>query len=149
MPLPLIWAVNINGYCSDLTRTIFVGEATPEMEKIYRFVLKNQLQTLTEMHEGAVCKNIAKMVVNDFQLNGYDLIHGLGHSLGLEVHEIPYLGSKSEVILKPNMIITDEPGIYLPGKFGIRIEDTVIVGKSTGVALTKSNKEMMILPVQK
>ena len=90
-----------------------------------------------------LCKNIAKMVVNDFEINGHDLIHGLGHSLGLEVHEIPNLGTKSEVILKPNMIITDEPGIYIPGKFGIRIEDTVIVGKSTGVALTKSNKEII------
>ena len=95
------------------------------------------------MKEGAVCKNIAKMVINDFEMNGYDLIHGLGHSLGLVVHEIPNLGIKSEVILKSNMIITDEPGIYLPGKFGIRIEDTVIVGKSTGVALTKSNKEII------
>ena len=132
-----------NGYCSDMTRTIFVGKIDEEVEKVYNLVLKNQLQTIGEMKEGAICKNIAKMVVNDFEINGYDLIHGLGHSLGLEVHEIPNLGTKSEVILKPNMIITDEPGIYIPGRFGIRIEDTVIVGKSTGVALTKSNKEII------
>ena len=132
-----------NGYCSDMTRTIFVGKIDEEVEKVYNLVLKNQLQTIEEMREGAICKNVAKMVVNDFEINGYDLIHGLGHSLGLEIHEIPNLGTKSEVILKPNMIITDEPGIYIPGKFGIRIEDTVIVGKSTGVALTKSNKEII------
>ena len=132
-----------NGYCSDMTRTIFVGEIDEEVEKVYNLVLKNQIQTIGEMKEGAICKNVAKMVVNDFEINGYDLIHGLGHSLGLEVHEIPNLGTKSEVILKPNMIITDEPGIYIPGRFGIRIEDTVIVGKSTGVALTKSNKEII------
>lgn len=132
-----------NGYCSDMTRTIFVGEIDEEVEKVYNLVLKNQIQTIGEMKEGAICKNVARMVVNDFEINGYDLIHGLGHSLGLEVHEIPNLGTKSEVILKPNMIITDEPGIYIPGKFGIRIEDTVIVGKSTGVALTKSNKEII------
>lgn len=131
------------GYCSDMTRTIFVGEIDEEVEKVYNLVLKNQKQTIGEMKEGAICKNIAKMVVNDFEINGYDLIHGLGHSLGLEIHEIPNLSSKSEVILKSNMIITDEPGIYIPGKFGIRIEDTVIVGKSTGVALTKSNKEII------
>lgn len=134
-----------NGYCSDMTRTIFVGEIDKEIEKIYNLVLKNQKQTIEEMREGAICKNIAKMVVNDFEINGYDLIHGLGHSLGLEIHEIPNLGTKSEVILKPNMIITDEPGIYIPGKFGVRIEDTVIVGKSTGTPLTKSNKEIIVI----
>lgn len=134
-----------NGYCSDMTRTIFVGKIDEEVKKVYNLVLKNQKQTISEMHEGAICKNIAKMVVNDFEINGYDLIHGLGHSLGLEIHEIPNLSTKSEVILKPNMIITDEPGIYIAGQFGIRIEDTVIVGKSTGVPLTKSSKEITII----
>jgi len=134
-----------NGYCSDMTRTIFVGKVEDEIKDIYNLVLKNQMQTIGEMKEGAVCKNIAKMVINDFEINGYELIHGLGHSLGLEVHEIPNLGEKSEVILKSNMIITDEPGIYIPGRFGIRIEDTVIVGKSTGVALTKSSKELITI----
>ena len=116
-----------NGYCSDMTRTIFVGEISEEVKKVYNLVLKNQMQTIKEMHEGTICKNLAKMVINDFEINGYDLIHGLGHSVGLEIHEIPTLGSKSEAILKPNMIITDEPGIYIAGHFGIRIEDTVIV----------------------
>ena len=134
-----------NGYCSDMTRTIFVGKIDEEVKKVYNLVLKNQKQTISEMHEGTICKNIAKMVVNDFEINGYDLIHGLGHSLGLEIHEIPNLGTKSEVILKPNMIITDEPGIYIAGQFGIRIEDTVIVGKSTGVPLTKSSKEIIVI----
>lgn len=134
-----------NGYCSDMTRTIFVGKIDEEVKKVYNLVLKNQKQTLSEMHEGAICKNIAKMVVNDFEINGYYLIHGLGHSLGLEIHEIPNLGTKSEAILKPNMIITDEPGIYIAGNFGIRIEDTVIVGKSTGVPLTKSSKEIIVI----
>lgn len=134
-----------NGYCSDMTRTIFVGDINEDVKNIYNLVLKNQMQTLGEMREGAICKNVAKMVINDFELNGYTLIHGLGHSLGLEIHEIPNLGSKSEVILKPNMIITDEPGIYIAGKFGIRIEDTVIIGKSTGVPLTKSTKGITII----
>lgn len=134
-----------NGYCSDMTRTIFVGKIEDEMKKVYNLVLKNQKQTIGEMHEGAICKNVAKMVINDFEINNYELIHGLGHSLGLEIHEIPNLNSKSEVILKQNMIITDEPGIYIPGRFGIRIEDTVIIGKSTGIPLTKSNKEIVII----
>lgn len=134
-----------NGYCSDMTRTIFVGKIEDEMKKVYNLVLKNQKQTIGEMHEGAICKNVAKMVINDFEINNYELIHGLGHSLGLKIHEIPNLNSKSEVILKQNMIITDEPGIYIPGRFGIRIEDTVIIGKSTGIPLTKSNKEIVII----
>lgn len=134
-----------NGYCSDMTRTIFVGKIDEEAKSVYNLVLKNQIQTLGEMKDGAVCKNISKMVVNDFEINGYTLMHALGHSVGLELHEIPIIGTKSEVVLKSNMIITDEPGIYIPGKFGIRIEDTVIVGKSTGVALTKSNKEIVII----
>lgn len=134
-----------NGYCSDMTRTIFVGEISEEVKKIYNLVLKNQVQTIKEMHEGTVCKNLSKMVINDFEINGYDLIHALGHSVGLEIHEIPTLSSKSEVILKPNMIITDEPGIYIAGHFGIRIEDTVIVGKTIGVPLTKSSKEIIII----
>ena len=134
-----------NGYCSDMTRTIFVGDIDEEVKEIYNLVLKNQKQTIGEMREGAVCKNVVKMVTNDFELNGHTLIHGLGHSLGLEVHEIPNLGSKSEVLLKPNMIITDEPGIYIPGKFGVRIEDTVIIGKMAGVPLTKSSKEIIII----
>ena len=134
-----------NGYCSDMTRTIFVGEVDKEVEKVYNLVLKNQKQTIGEMREGAICKNIAKMVVNDFVINGYDLVHGLGHSLGLEIHEIPNLATKSEVILKSNMVITDEPGIYIPGKFGVRIEDTVIIGKMTGVPLTKARKEIIII----
>lgn len=134
-----------NGYCSDMTRTIFVGEISEEVKKIYNLVLKNQVQTIKEMHEGTICKNLSKMVINDFEINGYDLIHALGHSVGLEIHEIPTLSSKSEVILKPNMIITDEPGIYIAGHFGIRIEDTVIVGKTIGVPLTKSSKEIIII----
>ena len=68
-----------------------------------------------------------------------------GHSVGMEIHEIPTLSNNSEVVLKQNMIITDEPGIYIAGKYGIRIEDTVIVGKTIGVPLTKSKKEITII----
>ena len=132
-------------YCSDMTRTIFIGAISDDVKKVYELVLKNQEETLREMREGSICKNISKMVVNDFKINGYDLIHGLGHSVGMEVHEIPTLSINSEVILKSNMIITDEPGIYIPGKFGIRIEDTVIIGKSIGIPLTKSTKKIIVI----
>lgn len=135
----------VNGYCSDMTRTIFVDYIQEDAKKIYELVLKNQKQTISELREGMICKNIVKMVTNDFELNNQMLIHGLGHGVGLEIHELPVLGSRTESALKSNMIVTDEPGIYIPGKFGIRIEDTVIVGKSTGVPLTKSTKEYVII----
>lgn len=134
-----------NGYCSDMTRTIFVKYVNDFIKPIYELVLKNQKQTLNQMYEGSICKNIAKAVINDFQINKCELIHGLGHSVGLEIHEIPTLSQNSEVVLKNNMVITDEPGIYEAGRFGVRIEDTVLVGKSMGIPLTKSSKEYIII----
>lgn len=134
-----------NGYCSDMTRTIFVDNISDEVKNVYDLVLKNQKQTISEMREGMICKNITKMVLNDFELNNQTLIHALGHGVGLDIHETPILGTKNENILKANMVVTDEPGIYIPGKFGVRIEDTVLVGKTVGVPLTKSNKEYIII----
>ena len=134
-----------NGYCSDMTRTIFVDNISDEVKNVYDLVLKNQKQTISEMREGMICKNITKMVLNDFELNNQTLIHALGHGVGLDIHETPILGTKNENILKANMVVTDEPGIYIPGKFGVRIEDTVLVGKTVGVPLTKSNKEYVII----
>lgn len=134
-----------NGYCSDMTRTIFVDNISDEVKNVYDLVLKNQKQTISEMREGMICKNITKMVLNDFELNNQTLIHALGHGVGLDIHETPILGTKNENILKSNMVVTDEPGIYIPGKFGVRIEDTVLVGKTVGVPLTKSNKEYVII----
>ena len=134
-----------NGYCSDMTRTIFVDYVSDEIKEVYELVLKNQKQTVEEMREGIICKNLSKMVINDFELNKYNLIHALGHGVGLDVHELPVLGTKSEVILKSNMVITSEPGIYIPGKFGIRIEDTVLVGKSVGIPLTKAKRDYVII----
>ncbi len=134
-----------HGYCSDMTRTIFVDTVDEKVKKVYDLVLKNQKQTIGEMREGMICKNITKMVINDFELNDYTLIHALGHGVGLDIHEIPTISSKSEIVLKSNMVITDEPGIYIPGEFGIRIEDTVLVGKNVGIPLTKSTKECIII----
>ena len=135
----------VNGYCSDMTRTFFIGEQTPEQKKIYDLVLKNQKQVLKEICEGANIKNIVKGVVSDFEVNGYELIHSLGHGVGLEIHEGPFINLKNENTLKQNMVITNEPGIYIPGKFGIRIEDTVLVTKEGALVLTESEKDSIIL----
>ena len=135
----------INGYCSDMTRTIFVGEIPEHMKNVYDLVLKNQEQALKDMHDNTNTKQISKMVDNDFRLHGYDLIHALGHGVGLDIHEGPVLSINSETTLKENMIVTDEPGIYIPGQFGVRIEDTVLINKGTCEPLTKSNKKYVII----
>ncbi len=133
------------GYCSDMTRTIFVDYVKEEYKKVYDLVLKNQQLTLKEYGEGKNSKVITNMVVNDFKVNGFDLVHGLGHGTGLEIHELPFVNSRVENILKENMIVTDEPGIYIPGHFGVRIEDTVLVGKGEGEPLTKSDKGYVVI----
>lgn len=133
------------GYCSDMTRTIFVDFVQEYIKPVYELVLKNQLLTLRELRDGVISKNVSKMVESDFNVNNFELIHGLGHSLGLEIHEMPYLSSRSEQVIKENMIITDEPGIYLPGRFGVRIEDTVLITKTGAERLTKSNKDYIII----
>ena len=135
----------INGYCSDMTRTIFVGNVPEHMKEVYNLVLKNQEQALEDIHDGANTKQISKMVENDFKLEGYDLIHALGHGVGLDIHESPVLGIHSETILRENMVVTDEPGIYIPGQFGVRIEDTVLVNKATCEPLTKAPKKYVII----
>lgn len=133
------------GYCSDMTRTIFVDYVKDEYKKVYDLVLKNQELTLKEYAEGKNTRVITQMVVNDFKINNFELVHGLGHGTGLEIHELPFINSRNENILKENMIVTDEPGIYIPGKFGVRIEDTVLIGKTEGETLTKSDKGYVVI----
>lgn len=133
------------GYCSDMTRTVFAGYIPEEVKEIYDLVLKNQLQTQEEYKEGANVKILARMVENDFKLKGYDLIHSLGHGVGLDIHEYPYIHGKNDFVLKDKMVVTNEPGIYLPGKFGVRIEDTTLITKSGCINLTKSDKNYTIV----
>lgn len=146
--ITLDFGCKYEGYSSDMTRTIFVGYIPEEVKNIYDLVLKNQLQTAKELKDGANIKTISRMVENDFKLNGYDLIHALGHGVGLDIHEMPVISSKNDNTLKENMVITNEPGIYIPGKFGVRIEDTVLVGKEASENLTKSSKDYIIVDKQ-
>lgn len=134
-----------HGYCSDMTRTIFAKYVPDEIKEIYELVLKNQRQTIDEMKEGANLKIICRMVQNDFKLHGYDLIHALGHGVGMEIHELPYMSTRVDLLLKNNMVVTDEPGIYIPNKFGVRIEDTVWINKGMATPLTKSPKDYVVV----
>ena len=135
----------VNGYCSDMTRTFFVGEVPEEVKKVYDLVLKNQVQTQEEFKDGANTRLLSKMVENDFKLNGYDLIHSLGHGIGMEIHEPPYINSKLIWRKSKEKLISNEPGIYIPGKFGVRIEDTVQITKFGCISLTKSEKNYIII----
>ena len=135
----------INGYCSDMTRTIFVGEPSKEQKRIYNVVLENQKRVLDEIREGANIKTLSKSVESNFNLIGQTLIHSLGHGVGLDIHELPAINSKNDMLLKENMVITDEPGIYIAGNFGVRIEDTILVTKKGAISLTESDKECIIL----
>ena len=135
----------VNGYCSDMTRTFFVGEPTEEMKKVYDLVLNNQKFALEQYKDGVSTRQVTKMIENDFKLNGYDLIHSLGHGVGLEIHEPPYISYRKDTSLRENMVVTDEPGIYIPGKFGVRIEDTVLITKSGSINLTKSDKNYIVI----
>ena len=134
-----------NGYCSDMTRTIFVDRVNDYIKEVYDLVRKNQALALSEMHDNANIKNITKMVESNFALYDQELIHALGHGVGLEVHEDPIISSRNERILKSGMVITNEPGIYLPGKFGVRIEDTVLITDTGCETLTKSSKDYCII----
>ena len=135
----------VNGYCSDMTRTFFVGSVPDYVKPVYDLVLKNQVQTIEEMKDGESTRLLTKMVENDFKLNGYDLIHALGHGVGMEIHEAPYINYRTDTQLRENMVVTDEPGIYIAGKFGVRIEDTVQITKFGCISLTKSEKNYIII----
>ena len=144
-PITIDFGAKYKGYCADMTRTIFAGEVSDELQNLYNYILKNQLRTTKDIKEGVSCKMIARSVENDFYLYNYTLIHALGHGVGLNVHELPILSHHSQSILKENMVVTNEPGIYLTGKYGIRIEDTIRVGKLESEVLTKSSKQILVV----
>ena len=143
-PITIDFGCKYKGYCSDMTRTIFVEYVPEGIKPIYNLVLKNQQLTLDAIQENANARILTMMVESDFKVNGYTLDHSLGHGVGLDIHEKPFIGKK-DFLLKENMIVTDEPGIYLPGKFGVRIEDTVLVTKNGCIRLTESDKNYIIV----
>ncbi len=147
-PITIDFGCKYKGYCSDMTRTIFAGFVPEKIRPIYDLVLKNQIQTANDMKEGANIRIISRNVDNDFQLYGYSLVHSLGHGVGLDIHELPFISSKNDNILKQNMVVTNEPGIYIPGEFGVRIEDTVLITKSGCINLTKSDKNYIVVDEQ-
>ncbi len=144
-PILIDMGCKYKGYCSDMTRTIFMGCILEEIKPVYDLVLKTQKRVLEEMRSNYNIKTISRIVDDTFKLSNYFLIHSLGHGVGLDIHEMPFINQRNERFLKENMIVTNEPGIYLPGKYGIRIEDTVLVNKTDCTPLTKSEKGYVVI----
>ncbi len=137
----------VGGYHSDMTRTVAIGRASDEMRKVYDTVLQAQLAGIALMtagHTGAEVHNAAAKVIADAGYGKY-FGHGFGHSVGLEIHESPSANPRNDAPLPVGAVVTAEPGIYLPGKFGVRIEDMVCIAEGAGVNLTKAPKELIIV----
>ncbi len=135
------------GYCSDMTRTVAVGQATEEMRNVYNTVLKAQLAGISTARAGIAGKEIdaaARKVISDAGYGEY-FGHGFGHSLGLDIHEPPNANPRGEAIMPVGAVISAEPGIYLPGRFGVRIEDVLVLNENGCEIITKAPKELIIL----
>ena len=141
------FGVLYQGYCSDMTRTVALGYATEEMKTVYNTVLQAQLAGIAATKAGVTGKEIdaaARQVITDAGYGAY-FGHGYGHSLGLEIHENPNCNPAGETVMEENMVCSAEPGIYLPGKFGVRIEDVVVFTASGCEILTASPKNLIII----
>ncbi|MGN7387808.1 M24 family metallopeptidase [Sporosarcina sp. SAFN-015] len=136
-----------NGYISDITRTVAVGKPSEKMKEIYEVTLAAQELALEKIKSGMTGIEADAIARNYIKSKGYEdaFGHSTGHGIGLEVHEGPALSFRSETVLVPNMIVTVEPGIYLPGIGGVRIEDDIIITEDGNVRLTHSPKELIIL----
>lgn len=145
--LVMDFGVIYHHYCSDMTRTIFIGEPGEEMKKIYRIVLEAQLAALDCLHSGMLARDADKVARDIIAKAGYgaNFGHSLGHGVGIEIHEEPRLSEKSEDTLLDGMVFSVEPGIYVEGLGGVRIEDMVVLVDGKPRDLTGSTKDMIIL----
>ncbi len=145
--LTLDFGAVIDGYCGDMTRTIAIGFVTPEMKRVYDTVLEAQRAAMDFIKAGVRCFDADKIARDIISEAGYGeyFVHGLGHGVGRLVHEAPTLNARSEEILASNMVVTIEPGIYIPEQFGVRIEDLAIVTDFGIINKVESRKELIIL----
>ena len=145
--LTLDFGAIVGGYRSDMTRTVCIGTPTEKMITVYNTVQKAQAEAIAAVKPGVICKDIDKVARDIIYAAGFEgkFGHGLGHSVGIDIHENPSFNTRCEVLTKPGMVITVEPGIYLENEFGVRIEDMIIVTENGCEDITKSKKELIIL----
>lgn len=137
----------VGGYCSDMTRTVAVGQPSEEMEFVYNTVLKAQLAGIAAAHAGVTGKEVHEAGAKVIEDAGYGdyFGHGFGHSLGIEIHENPGFHTRNEKPIPAGALLSAEPGIYLPGKFGVRIEDVIMLTEEGCIDITHSPKQLIIL----
>jgi Xaa-Pro aminopeptidase/Xaa-Pro dipeptidase len=135
------------GYIADATRTFALGRPTAEMEQVYEIVKESQKAGLGAARAGATCGQVDAACRDLIKERGFEkyFIHSTGHGIGLDVHEPPWVRMNNAEILQKNMAVTVEPGIYLPGKFGVRIEDSIIVADGRPKVLNRFTKELVVL----
>ena len=135
------------GYISDMTRTFAMGEPNDKLKEIYDVCLQAQLLGVEQIKAGITGKQADAICRDYISSKGYGEYfgHSTGHAIGLDVHEAPGLSIKTEVVLEPGMVVTVEPGIYLPGIGGVRIEDDIVITATGNEILTQSNKELLII----
>jgi len=142
-PVVIDFGSVFDGYCSDQTVTIHAGKAGGEFTEVYAHVLKAQKKAIEALASGAHASRIDKCARDYLASAGLGKFfgHGLGHGVGMEVHEMPTLSPRSDDILQKAMVVTVEPGVYLPGKFGIRLEDMVVITDNSCQRITNIAKE--------
>jgi|SRR5690349_10167624 Xaa-Pro aminopeptidase len=143
----LDYGVILAGYCSDMTRTVWVGRESRQARAIYSAVLDAQLAAIAAVRPGVEAQAVdavARGVLRKHQLDKY-FTHSLGHGVGLEIHEAPRLAKGQTQKLEPGMVVTIEPGVYIPGKGGVRIEDMVLVTNTGCEVLTPTPKELLVI----
>lgn len=136
------------GYCSDLTRTYAYGTIPGAwFEAVYETVLEAQTAAVQAVRPGARCRDVDAVARDLIQFRGFGAYfgHGLGHGVGIEIHEGPRLNAESDIVLEAGMVVTVEPGVYLPGQGGVRIEDLVVVTEKGCEALTRTPKALKVL----
>lgn len=135
------------GYCSDMTRTVAVGQPTDEMERVYHTVLEAQRAGIAAARAGVTGSEVDRAARQAIQQAGYGSFfsHSFGHSLGLEIHESPNASPSEQTVFPAGAVISAEPGIYLPGKFGVRIEDVLVLREGGCEDLTRSPKDLIVL----
>ena len=152
---PIVWdnlllidmGLVYKGYCSDFTRTIILGEVDKELEKIYEIVKEAHIEATNKVKEGVPIKEVdlaARKVIEKYGYGDY-FIHSTGHGIGVEIHEPPRIYKNAEGELKENMVFTIEPGIYLPNKGGVRLENIVVCKKDGVEVLTKTPLEKILI----
>ena len=141
------FGVILSGYCSDMTRTVYVGRPSAEARGIYQAVKQAQQAAVDAVKPGIQVQQVDHAARKSLQESGLAkyFTHSTGHGVGLEIHEAPRLAGGQSEILQPGMVVTIEPGVYVPGKWGVRIEDMVVVTEQGCEVLTPTSKELVII----